>query len=125
MKKLKVCGFFFAVIITVTFLVQEMNEGSMVLQAQEIMKPVIIPPGKTVQKKTTKVSEDHSAGIQAVTGSVSDYIIGPGDMLHISLWRDDALTRDSITVLPDGKIASNKSQELNISRSGAGLCPQR
>ena len=32
-----------------------------------------------------------------------DYIIGPGDQLGISVWRDDTLTR-SVVVLPDGKI---------------------
>jgi polysaccharide biosynthesis/export protein len=33
-----------------------------------------------------------------------DYIIGPGDLLGISVWRDESLTR-SVVVLPDGKIA--------------------
>ena len=33
-----------------------------------------------------------------------DYIIGPGDLLGISVWRDENLTR-SVVVLPDGKIA--------------------
>jgi len=32
-----------------------------------------------------------------------DYIIGPGDLLGISVWRDDSLTR-TVVVLPDGKI---------------------
>ena len=32
-----------------------------------------------------------------------DYVIGPGDILDISLWKDEALTRQ-VTVLPDGKI---------------------
>lgn len=34
---------------------------------------------------------------------VNDYIIGAGDVLDISLWRDDALTKQ-VTVLTDGKI---------------------
>jgi polysaccharide biosynthesis/export protein len=33
-----------------------------------------------------------------------DYIIGAGDVLGISVWRDENLTR-SVVVLPDGKIA--------------------
>jgi len=33
-----------------------------------------------------------------------DYIIGPGDVLGISVWRDENLTR-SVVVLPDGKIS--------------------
>jgi polysaccharide export outer membrane protein len=34
---------------------------------------------------------------------VSDYIIGPGDVVGISVWKDDSLTR-TVVVLPDGKI---------------------
>ena len=34
---------------------------------------------------------------------MADYIIGPGDMLNISVWKDEALTRQ-VVVLPDGKI---------------------
>jgi polysaccharide export outer membrane protein len=32
-----------------------------------------------------------------------DYTIGPGDVLFISVWKDEAMTRE-VTVLPDGKI---------------------
>lgn len=43
---------------------------------------------------------DQVAG--APGGPAQDYVIGPGDQLGISVWRDDALTR-SVVVLPDGK----------------------
>lgn len=33
-----------------------------------------------------------------------DYTIGAGDVLEISVWKDEALTR-AVSVLPDGKIA--------------------
>ncbi|MBJ6724242.1 polysaccharide biosynthesis/export family protein [Geomonas sp. Red875] len=33
-----------------------------------------------------------------------DYVIGPGDLLGISVWRDENLTRQ-LVVLPDGKIS--------------------
>ena len=33
-----------------------------------------------------------------------DYLIGPGDVLDISVWKDEALTK-SVVVLPDGKIS--------------------
>ncbi len=33
-----------------------------------------------------------------------DYVIGPGDVLDISVWKDETLTR-SVVVLPDGKIS--------------------
>jgi polysaccharide biosynthesis/export protein len=35
--------------------------------------------------------------------STADYIIGPGDVIGISVWKDDSLTR-TVVVLPDGKI---------------------
>lgn len=33
-----------------------------------------------------------------------DYIIGPGDVLEVSLWKEDALSRH-VAVLPDGKFS--------------------
>ena len=33
-----------------------------------------------------------------------DYVIGPGDVLEISVWKEEALTK-LVTVLPDGKIS--------------------
>lgn len=40
---------------------------------------------------------------QPPESATRDYIIGPGDVLDISVWNNDALTK-SVTVLPDGKI---------------------
>lgn len=34
----------------------------------------------------------------------ADYIIGPGDVLDISVWKDEALTKSAV-VLPDGKFS--------------------
>jgi len=48
-------------------------------------------PGETVQPA------------ESGTGVASDYIIGPGDQIGISVWRDENLTR-TVVVLPDGKI---------------------
>ncbi len=42
------------------------------------------------------------AAVSAASGS--DYVIGPGDLLLISVWKDEALTRQ-LVVLPDGKIS--------------------
>ena len=39
----------------------------------------------------------------AVTTPVDDYIVGPGDVLTISVWNNEALTK-TVVVLPDGKI---------------------
>jgi len=51
--------------------------------------------GKTAPLETAAII---SAGIGG------DYVIGPGDLLDISVWKDEALTRNSV-VLPDGKIS--------------------
>jgi len=44
------------------------------------------------------------AADQLPTMATKDYVIGPGDVLEISVWNNEALTR-SVTVLPDGKIS--------------------
>lgn len=41
---------------------------------------------------------------ESVAWPVSDYVIGPGDVLDIAVWKDEALTK-LVTVLPDGKIS--------------------
>jgi polysaccharide export outer membrane protein len=48
-------------------------------------------PGEMVQSSAVR------------TGVDADYIIGPGDQIGISVWRDENLTR-TVVVLPDGKI---------------------
>jgi polysaccharide export outer membrane protein len=45
-------------------------------------------------------------------GIGGDYVIGPGDLLDISVWKDEALTRTSV-VLPDGKISFPLIGEVN------------
>ena len=40
----------------------------------------------------------------APAGVDSTYLIGPGDVLNISVWKDEALTKD-VVVLPDGTIS--------------------
>jgi polysaccharide export outer membrane protein len=53
-----------------------------------------------------------NAAEEAAAGSpVADYLIGPGDVLAISVWKDEALTRQ-VTVLPDGKIAFPLIEQL-------------
>ena len=41
---------------------------------------------------------------KTATSPVVDYVIGPGDVLDISVWKEQALTK-LVTVLPDGKIS--------------------
>jgi polysaccharide biosynthesis/export protein len=52
---------------------------------------------------TTIISGAALAAAEATGAALSDYIIGAGDMLHIAVWKDEALTRQ-VVVLPDGKI---------------------
>jgi polysaccharide export outer membrane protein len=48
-------------------------------------------------------AEPHRAAAQT-SAPMADYVIGPGDVLMISVWKDEALTRQ-VVVLPDGKVA--------------------
>jgi polysaccharide export outer membrane protein len=47
------------------------------------------------------VTIGHKASQEALPST--DYIIGPGDVIGISVWKDESLTR-TVVVLPDGKI---------------------
>jgi polysaccharide biosynthesis/export protein len=54
----------------------------------------MVSPLSAAEKKVRKVA--------AVVRS--DYLIGPGDVLEVSVWKEDALTKN-LSVLPDGKIS--------------------
>ena len=60
------------------------------------------------QPATVQMGEKENDAPPKVEPSVEvadkDYILGPGDQLDISVWKDEALTR-SLAILPDGKIA--------------------
>lgn len=45
------------------------------------------------------------------SGDKRDYIIGPGDLIGIEVWKDQTLTR-TVVVLPDGKISMPLIGEL-------------
>jgi polysaccharide export outer membrane protein len=45
-----------------------------------------------------------SAAGEAVSPFGPDYLIGPGDVLEISVWKEEALTK-AVVVLPDGRIS--------------------
>lgn len=53
-------------------------------------------------EKDQPVKASDQAG--EVLAESSRYLIGPGDVIDISVWKDEALTK-SVTVLPDGRIS--------------------
>lgn len=50
------------------------------------------------------VKETETAVSSIPTATDPKYLIGPGDLLDISVWKDEALTK-TVVVLPDGMIA--------------------
>jgi polysaccharide export outer membrane protein len=51
----------------------------------------------------TAIADEKTSGKVAGAAQV-DYLIGPGDVLEISVWKEEALTK-SLIVRPDGKIS--------------------
>ena len=45
-----------------------------------------------------------NAAQEAASSFGPDYLIGPGDILEVSVWKEEALTK-SVVVLPDGRIS--------------------
>ena len=46
-------------------------------------------------------------------GMIEGYAIGPGDVLEVSVWKNEALTR-RLTVLPDGSVSFPLIGDINI-----------
>jgi polysaccharide export outer membrane protein len=57
----------------------------------------------TVPAATESVPPPSTSVVQSA-GERFNYLIGPGDVLDISVWKDETLTR-SVVVLPDGSIS--------------------
>ncbi len=60
--------------------------------------------GQNAPTPATNATSPAAQPASAVVGVDSTYLIGPGDVLNISVWKDEALTKDVI-VLPDGTIS--------------------
>jgi polysaccharide biosynthesis/export protein len=58
------------------------------------------------------------AGAASVDPSAADYVIGPGDVLALSFWREQALSGE-VLVRPDGKISVPLLDDIDA----AGLTP--
>lgn len=79
-------------IITVTATDKAGNRGSRTLTVKY-----------TPASEVTPVAEE-AQSVESPALPAENYIIDPGDVLDISVWKDEALTK-VVTVLPDGKIA--------------------
>lgn len=68
--------------------------------------PALMAAGAGVQEAEAPgvVSPVSGSPAPALTGGAEDYLIGPGDVIDISVWKDEALTR-SVVVRPDGAIS--------------------
>jgi polysaccharide export outer membrane protein len=68
--------------------------------------PTASPSGARASAPSPTLSEP--PGPTGTTGAVSplrsDYIIGPGDVLQITVWKNDTLSR-TVPVRPDGKVS--------------------
>jgi polysaccharide export outer membrane protein len=80
--------------------------GFPVLAAAQSASPAFRSPGGS--RTATPAPESTPPGSVPMTGAVapirSDYIIGPGDVLQITVWKNDTLSR-TVPVRPDGKIS--------------------
>ena len=64
-----------------------------------------LPPASAQEKKgAAPKAAVQTAAQEALSSYGPDYLIGPGDILDISVWKEEALTK-SVVVLPDGKIS--------------------
>ena len=68
--------------------------------------PTAAPSGARASAPSPTMAEP--PGTTSATGAVtplrSDYVIGPGDVLQITVWKNDTLSR-TVPVRPDGKIS--------------------
>ena len=73
---------------------------------------------QTTQTALAKPSGDRPEGVNPPAKVGKDYVIGPDDVLDVSVWKEQELTR-SLQVRPDGKI----SMPLLGDVQAAGLTP--
>jgi polysaccharide export outer membrane protein len=100
------------------------------MQRLHVLSPTIRPPQDKTMKRTIVITlacvfflalalpasaQDKKQGAapnaaaqtaaqEALSSYGPEYLIGPGDVLDISVWKEEALTK-SVVVLPDGKIS--------------------
>jgi len=65
---------------------------------------VLVLPATAQEKKVYPFPQSYIPAQQSAQLFGPDYVIGPGDILEVSVWKEEALTR-AVVVLPDGKIS--------------------
>jgi polysaccharide export outer membrane protein len=102
----------------------------------EIKKPAVTPPpAQPASASDPSPAEKGSAAVVATPatapaetttktaapdrGVPDDYVIGEGDVLHISVWKELDASVPSVVVRPDGKITMPMLKDLQVS----GLTP--
>jgi len=63
-----------------------------------------LPAAAQEKKGAAPKAAVQTAAQEALSSYGPDYLIGPGDILDISVWKEEALTK-AVVVLPDGKIS--------------------
>ena len=76
------------------------------------MASLLVALGAGAQAQEKKPAAAASGGAAAVD-SGPDYLLGPGDVIDIAVWKDETLTK-SLVVLPDGKISFPLIGEIRV-----------
>jgi polysaccharide export outer membrane protein len=63
-----------------------------------------LPAAAQDKKQGAGPKAAQTAAQEAISAYGPEYLIGPGDILEISVWKEEALTK-AVVVLPDGKIS--------------------
>jgi polysaccharide biosynthesis/export protein len=82
--------------------------------------PAATPAGRVSTPSATPATDGAAAspGPTSAAGAVaplrSDYVIGPGDVLQVTVWKNDTLSR-TVPVRPDGKISMPLLHDIQAS----------
>jgi polysaccharide export outer membrane protein len=92
--------------------------------AVEVKKSGPAPPQQTqpapaLATPTNVVAERSTKPAAPDRGVPDDYVIGEGDVLHVSVWKEPDASVASVVVRPDGKITMPMLKDLQVS----GLTP--
>jgi polysaccharide export outer membrane protein len=83
--------------------------------------PSTVPPSSAPPPAASPVTAvTPPPPVSSLTPLPSDYVIGPEDMLQVSIWKNDALSR-TMPVRPDGKISIPLLHDIHA----AGLTPMQ